>query len=65
MKPADLLQFAKMQPRFLAHKGSPTNLPALEQINAEVFALTYGSIIRQLLADLEDLAEVNKQLEKM
>lgn len=38
---------------------------AVEQINSELFALTYGSIIRQLLADLEDLGEVNKQLDKM
>jgi hypothetical protein len=33
--------------------------------NAEIFSLTYGSIVRQLIADFEDLDEVNKQLEKM
>jgi hypothetical protein len=33
--------------------------------NAEIFTLTYGSIVRQLIADFEDLDEVNKQLEKM
>ena len=33
--------------------------------NGEVFALTYGSVIRQLIADLEDLEDVNKQLDKM
>jgi hypothetical protein len=33
--------------------------------NAEVFALTYGSIIRQLITDFEDLEEVNKQLDTM
>lgn len=33
--------------------------------NAELFALTYGSIVRQLIADMEDLEEVNKQLEQM
>eukprot|EP00879_Flechtneria_rotunda_P006619 GHRR01006956.1.p1 GENE.GHRR01006956.1~~GHRR01006956.1.p1 ORF type:complete len:182 (+),score=51.71 GHRR01006956.1:264-809(+) len=40
-------------------------VPQLEQINAEIFTLTYGSIVRQLIADFEDLDEVNKQLEKM
>lgn len=40
-------------------------MPQLEQINAEIFSLTYGSIVRQLIADFEDLDEVNKQLEKM
>lgn len=33
--------------------------------NAEIFTLTYGSMVRQLIADFEDLDEVNKQLEKM
>jgi hypothetical protein len=33
--------------------------------NAEIFTLTYGSIVRQLISDLEDLDEVNKQLEQM
>jgi hypothetical protein len=33
--------------------------------NAEVFTLTYGSIVRQLISDFEDIEEVNKQLEQM
>lgn len=33
--------------------------------NAEIFTLTYGSMVRQLLTDLEDVTEVNKQLDKM
>jgi hypothetical protein len=37
--------------------------PALQ--NAEIFTLTYGSMVRQLISDFEDLDEVNKQLEKM
>mmetsp|Transcript_37660 Transcript_37660/g.89466 ORF Transcript_37660/g.89466 Transcript_37660/m.89466 type:complete len:174 (-) Transcript_37660:79-600(-) len=36
-----------------------------DKINAEIFALTYGSIVRQLITDLEDITEVNKELEKM
>lgn len=33
--------------------------------NAEIFTLTYGSMVRQLVADYEDVEEVNKQLDKM
>eukprot|EP01103_Thecamoeba_quadrilineata_P018788 TRINITY_DN7364_c0_g1_i1.p1 TRINITY_DN7364_c0_g1~~TRINITY_DN7364_c0_g1_i1.p1 ORF type:complete len:210 (-),score=48.61 TRINITY_DN7364_c0_g1_i1:150-779(-) len=36
-----------------------------EKINAELFTLTYGSIVAQLMKDYEDVNEVNKQLEKM
>ncbi|ORX50414.1 TRAPP I complex [Piromyces finnis] len=36
-----------------------------ERINAELFTLTYGSIVTQLIKDYEDYNEVNKQLEKM
>ncbi|KAG0281942.1 transport protein particle 22 kDa subunit [Linnemannia exigua] len=37
----------------------------VEKINAELFTLTYGSIVAQLVKDYEDFSEVNKQLEKM
>eukprot|EP00887_Chlorella_sp_A99_P000385 scaffold13.g385.t1 len=37
----------------------------METINAEILTLTYGSIVRQLVADYEDVEEVNRQLEKM
>lgn len=33
--------------------------------NAELFALTYGALVVQLIQDYEDFDEVNKQLEKM
>lgn len=33
--------------------------------NAEVLSLTYGSIVRQLITDYEDMEEVNKQLDRM
>jgi len=36
-----------------------------DKINAELFALTYGALVVQLIQDYEDYAEVNKQLEKM
>lgn len=33
--------------------------------NGELFSLTYGALVAQLLKDYEDDEEVNKQLEKM
>jgi hypothetical protein len=35
------------------------------KVNGEFFALTYGSMVTQLVKDYEDVDEVNKQLEKM
>ncbi|CAM0137711.1 transport protein particle 22 kDa subunit [Umbelopsis sp. WA50703] len=37
----------------------------VEKINAELFTLTYGSLVVQLIKDYEDYSEVNKQLDKM
>ncbi|KAG1803736.1 BET3 family protein [Suillus plorans] len=36
-----------------------------DKINSELFSLTYGALVVQLIQDYEDYAEVNKQLEKM
>lgn len=33
--------------------------------SAEVLALTYGALVRQLVADLDDVADVNAQLDTM
>jgi hypothetical protein len=33
--------------------------------NAELFTLTYGALVVQLIQDYEDYEEVNKQLDKM
>lgn len=33
--------------------------------NAELFSLTYGALVVQLIKDYEDYEEVNKQLDKM
>mmetsp|Transcript_1379 Transcript_1379/g.4787 ORF Transcript_1379/g.4787 Transcript_1379/m.4787 type:complete len:182 (+) Transcript_1379:148-693(+) len=44
-------------------QDASTNMPV---VNSELFSLTYGSLVRQLLADYrEDTAQVNSQLEKM
>ncbi|TNY17130.1 transport protein particle complex subunit [Rhodotorula diobovata] len=36
-----------------------------EKVNAELFTLTYGALVVQLVKDYEDYHEVNKQLDKM
>jgi hypothetical protein len=36
-----------------------------DKISAELFTLTYGALVVQLIKDYEDYEEVNKQLEKM
>lgn len=36
-----------------------------KKVNTDLFALTYGSIISQLLIDCENVDEVNKQLDRM
>jgi hypothetical protein len=33
--------------------------------NSEILTLTYGGIVRQLIADHENVAQVNSQLKKM
>lgn len=42
-----------------------TVFSSVERVNAELFTLTYGAIVRQLLTDYEDVEEVNKQLDTM
>jgi hypothetical protein len=37
----------------------------MPKVNAELFTLTYGSLVMQLIRDFEDITLVNEQLEKM
>jgi len=37
----------------------------VEKVNSELFSLTYGAIVRQLLKDYEEVDATNEQLEKM
>jgi len=37
----------------------------IDKINAELFTLTYGAIVCQLIKDFDSIDEVNNQLEKM
>jgi hypothetical protein len=46
----------------LARPRRPPSCPAQ---NAEILTLTYGSIVRQLVTDYEDVEEVNRQLDQM
>ena len=47
--------------------SSPTKKTINQSINqsAEVLALTYGALVRQLVADLDDVADVNARLDTM
>lgn len=51
-------------PSYLVTARSSTVLTVTNQ-NAELFTLTYGALVIQLIKDYEDYAEVNKQLDKM
>ena len=37
----------------------------MPKANAELFALTYGSLVTELVRDYEDPIEVNKQLDRI
>ncbi|XP_071723777.1 uncharacterized protein [Rutidosis leptorrhynchoides] len=37
----------------------------IDRVNAELFTLTYGAIVRQLLTDFEEVEDVNKELDQM
>ena len=43
---------------------TPSPFPSFTQ-NAELFNLTYGAMVMQLIRDYEDVQAVNQQLEKM
>ncbi len=41
------------------------NLAKMDRANNELFTLTYGAIVSQLLKDFDTPAEVSAQLDKM
>ncbi|WVZ66856.1 hypothetical protein U9M48_016020 [Paspalum notatum var. saurae] len=48
-----------------APKSGDALFASVDRVNAELFTLTYGAIVRQLLTDLEEVEEVNKQLDQI
>ncbi len=46
-------------------RGTPSRTTLVCAQNAELFTLTYGTIVTQLIRDYEDPREVNLQLEQM
>jgi hypothetical protein len=57
---------AKQTPPVPHQKTGEVVFSKMEKINSELFTLTYGAIVWQLLQDYEDnVDEVNNQLEKM
>ncbi|KAF4362619.1 hypothetical protein CsatB_018393 [Cannabis sativa] len=49
----------------VAPRSGDAIFASVDRVNAELFTLTYGAIVRQLLTDLEEVEEVNKQLDQM
>ena len=43
----------------------PAAWKGMEKMNSELFTLTYGALVAQLLRDHEDVDAVNVQLDKM
>ncbi|KAJ3218053.1 hypothetical protein HDU67_006753 [Dinochytrium kinnereticum] len=75
-----IMASAPVPPQFMGMGGTPTSSAKVakyrqmgediwksrtEKINGELFTLTYGALVAQLVKDYEDYIEVNKQLEKM
>ena len=46
-------------------RSSKQAIPEVKTMNAELFTLTYGALVVDLLRDLESEEEVNIQLEKI
>lgn len=46
-------------------RSSKQAVPEVKTMNAELFTLTYGALVVDLLRDLESEEEVNNQLEKI
>uniref|UniRef100_A0A0D9WY87 Trafficking protein particle complex subunit n=2 Tax=BOP clade TaxID=359160 RepID=A0A0D9WY87_9ORYZ len=52
-------------PPLTGPKSGDALFASVDRVNAELFTLTYGAMVRQLLTDLEEVEEVNKQLDQM
>jgi len=48
-----------------ANQLGKTVFSKVEKVNSELFSLTYGAIVMQLLKDFEEVDATNEQLEKM
>ena len=48
-----------------ANQLGKTVFSKVEKANSELFSLTYGAIVMQLLKDFEEVDATNEQLEKM
>lgn len=46
-------------------KGAEETWKRVDKVNAELFVLTYGSIVAQLCNDCDEYVEVNRQLDRM
>ena len=42
-----------------------TRVTDTKKVSGELFSLTYGALVAQILKDYQNVGDVNKQLEKM
>ena len=49
----------------MARRVGEAAFSKVDKINSELFSLTYGAIVMQLLKDYEEVDATNAQLEKM
>ena len=57
--------FSSMSARGASNAPRGSQLPAQEKVSNELFTLTYGAMVRQLLHDFETVEEVNAELDAM
>lgn len=53
------------EPKMVCNFIIDFNHSILLQVNTDLFTLTYGALISDLLGDLESAEEVNRQLDKI
>lgn len=49
----------------MARSASKAGGIDIKKVNGELFSLTYGALVTQLIADYEDDDEVNRMLDKI
>ena len=57
--------FVALSGFFMSRRVGEAVFSKMEKVNSELFSLTYGAIVTQLLKDYEKVEATNAQLEKM
>ena len=54
-----------LDPKKMSKRVGEAVFSKVEKVNSELFSLTYGAMVTQLLKDLEEVEATNVRLEKM